>query len=102
MTALLWVFVGLLCLKLLWNVVVPFELASRPVGSGVSLMPYLEVALWFMAVAASVLASGTSWLHRPANVAVWGLVAIVGSYVALFVIGFLLGAARWMLRRNWR
>ena len=102
MTIVTYIFMGLLTLKILWNLTVPYDLAwrswrakGRKVG-GISLMPYLEVGLLVLAIGAAALSDGPSWFQSPKRIAIWGGLAIVISYVHMVIVGMTVG---WILTR---
>ena len=102
MTIVIYILIGLLTLKILWNLTIPYDLAWRTwrargqkVG-GISLMPYLEVGLLVLAIGAAALYNGPSCFQSPKRVAIWGGSAIVASYVHMVVVGMTAG---WILTR---
>lgn len=84
-------------LKILWNVFTPFVLARRTLLSagdkpiGISMAPFVEVALLLLLIVLSALSAGSAWFNRPKEVALWGVVVIVSSYVLFVVLGICLG-----------
>jgi hypothetical protein len=106
MTIVLYVLAGLFCLKILWNLCVPYALALRPIKAstgatrGISLMPAVEVALLRLTAAAAALASGSTPFHSLKNVAVVGTIAVVGSYVHVMLMGMLVGWVAENVRRR--
>ncbi len=99
MTIVLYILVGLFTLKILWNLTVPYELAfrrSKMAGqkSGVSLMPYLEIAVLLLAIATAFFSGGRGWFHSPKNIAILGGLAVVASYIHLVAAGMIVG---WIL-----
>lgn len=102
MTIVTYIIIGLLALKILWNLTVPYDLAwkawrarGQKVG-GISLMPYLEVGLLALAIGVAALSNGPGWFESPKKVAIWGGSAIVISYVHMVVVGMTAG---WILTR---
>jgi Kef-type K+ transport system membrane component KefB len=98
MTILLWIVVGIFCLKIVWNFGVPYELLRRQFkkdpkmrGGGISMVTFVEVFLLILAIALSSIAQGDSWMHRPKNVALWGVLVLVASYVHFVLAGMLCG-----------
>ena len=83
-SALLNICLGLLCLKLLWNISIPFW--SRNSAGGVSLMPIIEVLLLGLAVSIRYLANGPSWIDT-SEIIQLGFVGIFASYFLMWVIG---------------
>jgi len=75
--------------KIIWNIGVPFELARfafRGNTSSISMLPFVEIFLLLVLVLLSAFSSGSAWFNRPMQVALWGSVAIVGSYVLFFIL----------------
>jgi len=97
LTILFWVFTGLFTLKVLWNILTPCALAWELFKRGgnktrsMTMMPFVEIALLLMMILLSALSDGTAWFNHPTQVAVWGGVIIVGSYVLFVVLGVALG-----------
>jgi hypothetical protein len=94
----LFVLAGVFFLKIAWNLTVPFELARRKdEQAGISLMPYFEIGVWVVWLLLAYFSDGDGWWQSPKKVAVWGGVAILGSYAAMMPLGAglcLLAAAR--------
>ncbi len=96
-TIILYILLGLFGLKLLWNLTIPYELAWRGLrcagqkSSGITIMPFVEIGLWMLTIGAAALSDGRNWLQSPKNVAVWGGLAIVISYVHLVIAGMIAG-----------
>jgi Kef-type K+ transport system membrane component KefB len=103
MTILLWLVLGVLALKLIWNLGVPFVLLKRlrenPESqiSGISMATVVEIALLLVAIGLSAMVTGESWVNRPLAVAGWGVTAIVFTYIHLGIIGAIGG---WFIMRN--
>jgi hypothetical protein len=80
-------------LKIVWNIFTPIVLAWRLFFSttdkttGISMAPVTEVVLLLVLILLSVFSGGTAWFHRPIQVALWGVVTIVGSYILCAVLG---------------
>jgi hypothetical protein len=97
LTILFWVFAGLFAFKILWNTFTPCVLAWELFKGGaektrsVTLMSFVEIALLLILILLSYLSDDSAWFHRPSQVALWGSVVIVGSYILLFVLGNGLG-----------
>jgi hypothetical protein len=89
-------------LKIFWNFGTPYILAYRSLrmigvqSRGISLAPFVEIFLWGIALLLSAFSDGTTWLNRPQNIAIWGIVVIVISYVHLVIAGMLSG---WVISR---
>ncbi|MBP5786828.1 MAG: hypothetical protein J6Y19_03305 [Kiritimatiellae bacterium] len=92
------VLAGVFFLKVAWNLTVPFELARRrDERAGISLMPYFEIGVWVVWLLLACFSDGDGWWQSPKKVAVWGGVAILGSYAGMMALGAglgLLAAAR--------
>ena len=93
-------FGALLCLKVLWNLSVPYELHRRALGTapispkaGISMMPGVEVVL-LAAVVASAAIDGDDGRYRPWVLGVFGALAVAGSYLHLLLASILLGWIR--------
>jgi hypothetical protein len=105
-TIVLYGLAGLICLKILWNLCVPYALALGPVDANtgtsrrISLMPIVEVALLLLMLAATRLASASSAMHDSTNVAVVGVIMIVGSYVHLVLAPVVVGWIAANVRRR--
>lgn len=96
----------LFCLKLLWNIAIPYALAARAFKSkpgqanGISLIPFVEIVLLLAAVVLSAFRS-LAWPWSSAGVAFIGMAMIVASYVHMVVAGSLAGwIARWLRNRH--
>lgn len=96
-TIFFWFFAGLFGLKILWNILTPFSLArgllkdcAKKTG-GVTLMPFVEIALLIILIVFSAFSGNSAWFYRPLQVAFWGGVIIVGSYILFIVLGISLG-----------
>ena len=91
------VLAGVFFLKVAWNLTVPFELARRKdERAGISLMP-VEIGVWVLWLLLAFFSDGDGWWQTPKMVAVWGGVAILGSYAGMMALGAglgLLAAAR--------
>ena len=96
-TGIMFVVAILFGLKIAWNIFTPIALAwgafknRESKTGGVSLMPFVEIVLLLVLILLSALSHGSAWFHRPPQVALWGVVAIVGSYVLLVTLGFCFG-----------
>ena len=108
MTALLFTFEGLFLLKILWNLSTPYVLAMEPLKPdaertrGISLMPWVEVTLLLLASVVSCIANETSSFQHPKSIAIWGVAAIVGSYVHIVIGGAIAGWIVSLLRARGR
>ena len=86
----------LFCIKLIWNVSVPYVLIARGRQSkelqhGISLMPAIEVILLAMTAMLSVLGDSFWPFQSVKWMLLVGAVAIVFSYVHLVIVGAILG-----------
>lgn len=94
------IFLGL---KLISNLGVPYELlrTAKLDGfdrrSGISLMPEVEVFLLGVGLFLSLFSSGDAFFTKPLFLMVWGGLAIVFSYVHMFLVMMIGG---WMITRN--
>jgi len=98
MTILLVIIMGIFCLKIVWNFGVPYELLRRQFnkdpkkrGGGISMMTFVEVFLLVAGIVLSAIAQGNSWLHSPKNVALWGGLVLVASYLHFILAGMFCG-----------
>lgn len=88
----LFVLAGVFFLKVAWNLTVPFVLARRKdERAGISLMP-VEIGVWVLWLLLAFFSDGDGWWQTPKMVAVWGGVAILGSYAGMMALGAVLGA----------
>lgn len=105
MTIILCLIAGLFCIKIIWNLGVPYVLLSRPLdtktgrSSGISMATSVELFFLVLAVGLSALATGDTWLHSPLKVAFYGVLAIIGSYIHLVIVGIIGG---WIVSRSKR
>ena len=103
MTVAVWFVLGMLAIKLIWNLGVPFELLRRvlanpnSITSGISLSTEIEIILLFVATGLSAASTGQSWVNRPLAVAGWGVVAIVFTYVFMCVV---IAIGMWLIKRT--
>jgi hypothetical protein len=99
--------VFLLIVKIIWNFGVPYILAYRRLkhsqteSQGISLMPYMEISFWLISMLFALILNDKSWLGHVENVALFGCIAIVLSYLHLFIMSFFLGhLITWREKRN--
>ena len=84
-------------LKIAWNIFTPVVLTRRALSaatnetSGISMAPLVEIALLLILLIFSAISSGEAWFNHPAKILLWGIVAIVGSYVLCGVLIHVLG-----------
>jgi len=96
-TAIMFIVAVLFGLKIAWNIFTPVVLARRSLSAttdkptGISMAPFVEVVLLLVLILLSAFSGGSAWFHRPMQVALWGAMAIVGSYVLFAVLGVFLG-----------
>jgi hypothetical protein len=106
MRALLFFFEALFCLKIAWNLLTPYVLATRMLSAeakrarGISLAPGVEVVLLVLALIGAFVARGTSSFQSPTRIATWGVLMIVASYVHLLVGGALAGGIVALIKRR--
>jgi len=102
MTIIFNIIIGLFAMKILWNLIIPYDMACRKLNSkgrkigGVSLMPYLECGLLLLAIGAAALCTGQNWFKSPINVAIMGALAIIISYVHMIFVGMVAG---WIIEK---
>lgn len=96
-TAIMCIVAVLLGLKIVWNILTPFELFRRALSSspdakpsGISMAPFVEIILLLVLIIFSALSSGSAWYNRPLKIALWGIVAIVSSYILLVILTYVL------------
>jgi hypothetical protein len=103
MTIMLWLVLGVLALKLIWNLGVPFvllkRLRSNPESrtSRISMSTAIETVLLIIAIGLTALSTGETWVNKPLVVAGWGVAAIIFTYVHLGVVGAIGG---WLITRK--
>lgn len=86
----------LFSVKILWNLTIPYTMATCPAidgarTRGISLMPYLEVALLGVVVGLAALKTDSRWPWDAGRTAWFGLAIIVASYVHLVAAGAIVG-----------
>lgn len=92
------VVLGLVGLKIAWNLLVPYALAWQLLKSGAersestSVMPYVEIGLMCIAVLIAAIIPGSQWFQSAGKVALIGFGLIAASWIHFFVIGMLGGA----------
>lgn len=97
MTVIVYILLVLLALKCMYNLTLPYTLLRKKEGEGISFMPYIELLLLALAVAASVAAGGSSWTSQWKVVGLVAGALVVGSYLH-FVLVMLVGG--WFLSRK--
>ena len=108
MTGMLFFLEALFCLKIGWNLLIPYILAYRTLKSdayldrGISIAPWFEFVLLVVSVAVASITAGTSLFQSPKRLAMWGIVMILGSYVHFAVGGFLGGGLVSLIKRRRR
>jgi len=102
-TLLFWLFAALFCLKLVWNLVLPYLIAFDPLDGrpsrGISLMPYVEVALLVIGIALAALRGGTTLGASLLQLAGTGTAAVVATYAHMAVAATIMG---WLVRNRSR
>jgi Kef-type K+ transport system membrane component KefB len=103
MNIILWLIVGLFCVKIVWNLGVPYVLLRRPIDDktgrsrGVSMATAIEFFFLIVAIGVSACTTGDGWLHQPLKVASYGMAAIIASYLHLVIVGIVGG---WLASKN--
>jgi len=90
----LFLFSGLFFLKLIWNVLIPFELVKNYLQekhSAITLMPFVEILLFFLIVILSLFYKGNGYFGSTKRVLLHGTGLIVLSYSLLFLLGIMIG-----------
>ena len=99
MSILVWIVLGILALKVIWNFGVPYALLQKPIDpktgkrSGISLSLEVEIFLLILAVGLSWLSKGDSLINHPLAVLGFGGGAILVSYLHFFIGGMI---ANWL------
>jgi hypothetical protein len=97
MVALTNIFLFLFALKLLWNVMIPFVMNSRLARTpgkqelSTSLSIHVEILFLFLAATTSFFADAGAFFWRPSHVLLYGVLAILFSYLLMALFGFSLG-----------
>jgi len=105
-TPILYILLGLFSLKILWNLALPYKMALmllRCAGqktSRVTFMTFVEIGFLLLSIGAAALSDGGNCFHSPRNIALWGALAIVASYVHLIVAGMIAGWVVSLLRKG--
>ena len=103
MSLLVWITLGILALKVMWNFSVPYALLRKPINpktgkrGGISLSLEVEIFLLILAVGLSWLSKGDSLINRPLAILGFGGAAILISYLHFFVGGMI---ANWLAARK--
>ena len=80
-------------MKIVWNIFTPIVLARRSLRAptekptGISMAPFVEIALLLLLILVSALSDGSAWFNHPTQVALWGGMTILGSYILFVVLG---------------
>ena len=61
--------------------------------------PFVEFFFLVLAIGASALSAGVTWLHQPMKIALYGFLVIVGSYLHLVIVSIIGG---WLLSKSKR
>lgn len=105
MSILIWLVLGILALKVIWNFGVPYALIWKPIDpktgkrGGISLSLEIEFFLLILAVGLSWFSKGDSLVNRPLTVLFYGGGAILVSYLHFFVGGMI---CSWLVNRKRR
>jgi hypothetical protein len=83
-------FAALFCLKVLWNLSVPYVLVMRGQSGGISLMPAIEIILLLMTVAIAAY-TDSPLLGGALRIGLGGGALVVASYANLWVGGPIAG-----------
>jgi len=106
MNVVMLVFIGLFGLKIVWNLLTPYVMtwqrasSDEVESSGISLMPAVEIILYFLILGFSFFIESETWHGDTATLAIWGMLIIVGSYIHLLLAGVLAGALVARFMRN--
>jgi len=106
MNAVLYILIVLLVIKIGFNFLLPYImgvqwlLSKKEKSESTSLGPFVEIVLFPLAVGASSLAEGSTWLHNWKNVALWGTIAILGSFVHFFCAALMTGWVVAIIKRR--
>jgi hypothetical protein len=102
MTYIAFIVTGLFLMKILWNVTIPYVLAVRSLRArdgesrGISLLPFVEIALLGIAAGLSVIDHGSPWSWSLGTTLLVGGSIAVASYVHLVVAGAVAG---WVVKK---
>jgi len=103
MSILIWLVLGILTLKVIWNFGVPYALMRKPIDpktgkrGGVSLSLEIELFLLILSVGLSWFSNGNSLVNRPLAVLFYGGGAILVSYLHFFLGGMI---CSWIVSRK--
>jgi|LakMenE18May11ns_1017448.scaffolds.fasta_scaffold9834933_2 ACR3 family arsenite efflux pump ArsB len=95
MSLVIWILIGTLALKVIWNFGVPYALLRLPINdqsgkkSGISPMLEIEIIIMILAIILSWLSDGESFVNKPNQILLYGVPAILLSYLHFFVVGFI-------------
>lgn len=87
-----------LALKILWNLLLPYSLFWQLVKTkeertqAVSVMPFLELILGCVVVVLALIIPGGGWNQNAGTLLMIVSLAVVGSIIHFFIIGFIGGA----------
>ncbi|HEX8109190.1 MAG TPA: hypothetical protein VF516_15760 [Kofleriaceae bacterium] len=102
MTYIAFIVTGLFLMKILWNVTVPYTLAVRSFRAkdgesrGISLLPFVELALLGVAAGLSLTERGSPWSWSIGTTVLVGGAIAVASYVHLIIAGAIAG---WVVKK---
>lgn len=105
MSILVWLVLGILALKVIWNFSVPYALMRKPIDpktgkrGGISLSLGVELFLLILAVGLSWFSKGDSFVNRSLAVLGYSGAAILVSYLHFFVGGMI---CSWLVSRKSR
>lgn len=60
-------------------------------SEGISMLPFVEVGLLLLMILVAFGADRATPLHNPKNIAIWGTVAVIFSYLHFVVAGVIVG-----------
>ena len=96
MKIIFYIVLTLFLLKLIWNISIPIDFFIQSYkkklknGSGVTLMPDIEITLLIILFCCSFFIKESIWYYRPFFVLIMGFGVLVCSYGIMFLIGKIL------------
>ncbi len=101
MTVVVWALLSLFTVKIIWNLCVPYILLMRfrkepdKETGWISMKIVVEIFLLLLAVGMSALSTGQALVNKPLTVAKWGIIAIIFTYLHLFIV---CGIGGWIIK----